>query len=192
MNDKARVVIKILVLLIVAGVLIYKFAIPVSNAPSKIKSQTVSVADSAKQAGDKSISNESDSSQQTGQKTVQKHIIQQKESKPNHNQSSASEKTKTVNEQQPVWMLFRSTSCLPCIEMQKTMDALAPEFKDKIQFVAIDVNDPANQEQLEEYKIQYIPTTYLYDINGKLFFQQIGAMSVEDMRAKLNALLEVK
>lgn len=45
------------------------------------------------------------------------------------------------NNGESMWLLFRSTTCVPCVEMQKVFDQLQPEYIDKVHFIAIDVND---------------------------------------------------
>lgn len=97
-----------------------------------------------------------------------------------------------VDTNQPVWLLFRSTTCVPCKAMQKTMDELRPEFEGKVQFIAIDVNDPANREVLEKFQIMYIPTTYLYDAKQNLWKQSVSAIPTSEMREVLNQLAEAK
>ena len=57
-----------------------------------------------------------------------------------------------IDPQKPVWLLFRSATCVPCVAMQKTMEELRPEFEGKVQFISIDVND--SQEQQSEQQIQ--------------------------------------
>lgn len=97
-----------------------------------------------------------------------------------------------IDPQKPVWLLFRSTTCAPCVALQKTMDELQPEFEGKVQFIAIDVNAPANRTMLGEYKIMYIPTTYLFDRNQEEWAQFTGARSTEEMREMLTQLAEAQ
>ncbi|MCR4400258.1 MAG: thioredoxin family protein [Syntrophomonadaceae bacterium] len=90
----------------------------------------------------------------------------------------------------PVWMLFRSEHCAPCVEMTATMKRLGPEFAGRVEFRQVDVDDPANRDVVREFGIRYVPTTYLYDADGRLVFQQIGAVPEDEMRERLRALLE--
>ncbi|PKM81018.1 MAG: hypothetical protein CVU89_10745 [Firmicutes bacterium HGW-Firmicutes-14] len=88
----------------------------------------------------------------------------------------------------PAWLLFHSKTCQPCIEMEKVFNTLKPEFEGKVVFVDINVNDPAEQDLCMEYKIQYIPTTYILDSDGNSVFDFVGVIQVDDMRAKLDAV----
>jgi thioredoxin-like negative regulator of GroEL len=72
--------------------------------------------------------------------------------------------------------------------MEKVFNTLKPEFEGKVVFVDINVNDPAEQDLCMEYKIQYIPTTYILDSDGNSVFDFVGVIQVDDMRAKLDAV----
>jgi len=48
-----------------------------------------------------------------------------------------------------MWLLFRSTTCASCVEMQKIFDQLQPDYKGKVHFIAIDVNDKNNIELIK-------------------------------------------
>jgi len=89
-----------------------------------------------------------------------------------------------------MWLLFRSTTCAPCVEMQKTFDQLESEYKGKVHFIAIDVNDRNNIEILKSWKIQYIPTTFIIDSAGKVSYQNVGVIPVEDLKKELNKVVK--
>lgn len=197
MKDNRSLLIKGMILGAILALLVFKFAVPKANGPAEITNQVALQTDAIQQ---------NQAASQTNSQPVETAQVEENTETPNNgNQKSESagtsnedpkagqnqQSTKT-EEALPIWLLFRSTTCIPCVEMQKTMDALQPEFKGKVEFIPIDVNDRANQELLVKFQIRYIPTTYLYDRNKKLYFQQVGAMSVEDMRSKLQGLVEVK
>ncbi|MBU7008059.1 thioredoxin family protein [Phosphitispora fastidiosa] len=94
----------------------------------------------------------------------------------------------SIQDGKPAWLLFHSKTCQPCIEMEKVFNTLKPEFEGKVTFVDINVNDPAEQELCAQYKIQYIPTTYLLEPAGNIAFDYVGVIQLDEMRAKLNAL----
>jgi len=93
---------------------------------------------------------------------------------------------------QPMWLLFHSTTCPPCLEMQGILGELAPEFQGEVAFVTIDVNDPENSELVKKFGIRYVPTTFLIDKKGRIFYQEIGVIPTEEMRGKLKELLKVE
>jgi thioredoxin 1 len=89
-----------------------------------------------------------------------------------------------------MWLLFRSTTCIPCVEMQKVFDQLEPNYKGKVRFIAIDVNDKKNMEVLRTWKIQYIPTSFIIDSSGKVNYQNVGVIPVEDLKKELNKVVK--
>ena len=91
---------------------------------------------------------------------------------------------------QPAWLLFHSTTCQSCIEMEAVYNAVKPEFEGKVAFININVNDPAEQELCNQYQIQYIPTTYFLNSKGEKTFNYVGVIQQDEMRAKLKALAE--
>jgi len=64
------------------------------------------------------------------------------------------------------------------------------DFGRKIAFVNINVNNPSEQALCQQYRIQYIPTTYLLNSNGEVVFSYVGVIGLKEMRAKLKALAE--
>ncbi|MEN6350710.1 MAG: thioredoxin family protein [Syntrophomonas sp.] len=201
MKDKGRLLLKGIIFLAIAGILIWKFAVPKAVGPAEITGlpNRIVMQQEAKPTDQNNVQANGKPSEtvQVQEKTdAQKSSREQSGSSATNADAAQSgqsqQPAKSEQEELPIWILFRSTTCIPCIEMQKTMDALQPEFKGKINFVPVDVNDPANKDLLVQFQIRYIPTTYLYDRNKKLNFQHGGALSVDEMRGKLQALLEVK
>lgn len=89
-----------------------------------------------------------------------------------------------------MWLLFRSDTCPPCREMKKVYDRLEPEYKGKVKFIAIDVDDRENAGLTKEYGITYIPAIFIIDSNGELSYQEIGLMPEEDLRAELDKVVK--
>jgi len=197
-NDKSRLGLKVFIIFIIAGILIYKFAAPELADQNKVNNgktpALVAVKnDSSQLVSEPETPSPLESKESTKGEEQQKQIASTTPGIESDKGEAAPEQPADIkDDKQPVWRLFRSTTCIPCVEMQNTMDALKPEYEGKIKFESIDVNDPANEDLIRQYGIRYIPTTFLFDKNEKLFEQKVGAMSVADMRDKLNALLEVK
>lgn len=196
MKEKGRLLIKGIILGAIVGLLIFKFAVPKADGPAEITNQAA-LPQEVMQPNQPSAQPKTGEAVRVQEKTEapKSEGAQTKSTGNAPDASQPEQKQQAAQGQQeflPVWLLFRSTTCVPCIEMQKTMDALQAEFKGKVNFVPVDVNDPANEDLLVQFQIRYIPTSYLYDRNKKLNFQYVGALSVEDMRSKLQALVEVK
>lgn len=97
---------------------------------------------------------------------------------------------KAREEGQSMWLLFRSATCPPCVEMQKIFDRLEPEYEDKMAFISIDVNDEKNLDLVRHYEIQYIPVTVIYDSEGNISYQQVGLVPLELLKNELDKVAE--
>ncbi|WP_054697211.1 thioredoxin family protein [Syntrophomonas palmitatica] len=95
-----------------------------------------------------------------------------------------------IKNRESCWLLFRSTTCSPCAEMQKVFDKLEPDYKDKVRFIAIDVNDKDNTDVVNSWQIRYIPATFILDSSGKVSYQNVGVIPVEDLKAELNKVVK--
>ena len=89
-----------------------------------------------------------------------------------------------------MWLLFRSTTCAPCVEMQKVFDQLEPDYKGKMRFIAIDVNDRTNVDILKSFKIQYVPTTFIIDGTGNISYQNVGVIPTDDLKKELSKVVK--
>ncbi len=89
-----------------------------------------------------------------------------------------------------MWLLFRSATCAPCVEMQKVFAQLEPDYKGKMRFISIDVNDRMNIELVKSFKIQYIPTTFIIDGSGNISYQNVGIISTDDLKKELNKVVK--
>jgi thiol-disulfide isomerase/thioredoxin len=109
---------------------------------------------------------------------------------PTSNLPAAQEIERGKQNGESMWLLFRSATCPPCREMKKIYDRLEPEYKGKVKFIAIDVDDRENAGLAKEYGVTYIPATFIIDSNGELSYQQIGLISEEDLRAELDKVVK--
>lgn len=109
----------------------------------------------------------------------------------------------------PTFLNFWATWCPPCVSEMPHFEALYPKYKDKINFIAISLDDNKNdaaafvqqkgftfpvgtannQEIAAKYEIQGIPASYLLDANGNIIAMQIGAMDEKTLEAFLNKAL---
>lgn len=89
-----------------------------------------------------------------------------------------------------MWLLFRSGSCAPCIEMKKVFDLLQPEYTGKVRFISIDVDDEDNAALVKKYQIRYIPTTYIINCKGTVSYHQVGIVSEDELKKELNKVVK--
>ena len=90
-------------------------------------------------------------------------------------------------EGRPVFAFFHSMSCAQCIEMNRIVEQVHPDFAEQVALVDVDVYDEANQTLLQMAQIRVIPTLIFIDQagEGKGF---TGVMPADTLRAALQAL----
>lgn len=92
-----------------------------------------------------------------------------------------------LENEQPVFVFFHSTTCKTCTDMMVIVDQVYPEFKDQVGLVDVDVYASWNEDLLRQARITNIPTQVF--INGKGEGKtMIGGMPPEELRAQLQAL----
>jgi thiol-disulfide isomerase/thioredoxin len=108
----------------------------------------------------------------------------------------------------PVFMNFWATWCPPCVAEMPFINELYPEYKDKVQFVMVSVDDPKDKDKVvnfiadkgftfpvytaeqadiaKAYNIQGIPTTYIINDKGNIKKVHVGGMTKPELRALLD------
>lgn len=89
----------------------------------------------------------------------------------------------------PVYVLFHSLTCDPCIEISNVVDEVMPEYSGDVFFVNAITDDASGQELAARFSFQYIPTSFFLTSGGAVHDAFTGAMSEKDMRAYLDALV---
>ena len=110
----------------------------------------------------------------------------------------------------PVFLNFWATWCTFCIEEMPDMQRIADEFDGQIVVLGLNTGDSipdgaAYAERLdvhyelvydtdlqvtEGYRVQAMPTSYFIDASGQIADAHFGFMTYDDMREKVDALLE--
>ena len=64
---------------------------------------------------------------------------------------------------------FTSLMCLDCKRISKSMNAVYPNYKDKIDLIEIQVQDNSEntKQQIKKYNVTLVPTLIFLDSNGK-------------------------
>ncbi len=86
----------------------------------------------------------------------------------------------------PFLVDFGANSCLPCRQLRPVLKELSKEWAGKAEILVIDVYK--YQHLAREYKIVALPTLVFFDNKGKEVFRQPGAMSKEQISAKLKEI----
>jgi thioredoxin-like negative regulator of GroEL len=89
----------------------------------------------------------------------------------------------------PVLLNFHSTNCYPCIEIEKVIRQVEPEYAGRVKFIIVDVYDRSEYDLCMQYNIQTIPTTVFLDAKGQIKEGYIGVMDADSMRQILDRLV---
>ncbi len=109
----------------------------------------------------------------------------------------------------PVFLNFWATWCPPCVGEMPHFNAVYPRYKDKINFLAVSLDDNMQEaaafiqqqgysfpvgygnvnDLAGKYDIQGIPTSLLLDADGKIIASKIGAMTETELEAFLQKAL---
>jgi thioredoxin 1 len=94
--------------------------------------------------------------------------------------SDASFAQDVLNAKSPVLVDFNTSWCVPCKQMEPTLEELAAEYKGKMKFYSIDAEK--NPIAAQKFSITAYPT-FLIFVNGKSESQIVGAKTKLQMES---------
>ena len=86
----------------------------------------------------------------------------------------------------PVVVDFWAPRCGPCRQMAPVLDKLSEEYKGKLKFCKINVDE--NHDTASKYHVMSIPTLIFFK-KGELVEQTVGGVSEKTLRSKIQDLL---
>ncbi len=86
----------------------------------------------------------------------------------------------------PVLYEFGAGHCVSCKEMAKIIEELKPALSDKVEFRMIYADK--EKPMFQQYKIMLIPTQVFLNAEGKEVDRHVGALTKEQLLAKLKEL----
>jgi len=89
----------------------------------------------------------------------------------------------------PIYLLFHSLTCDPCVEISGIADRVMPAYADKVVFVNALTDDPSAQGLASRFSFQYIPTSFFLKPDGSVVDSFTGVLTDADMKARLDSLL---
>lgn len=88
--------------------------------------------------------------------------------------------------EKPVVIEVYATWCGPCQHMMPLFEELAEEYKDNYKFAKLNVDEA--REIAIHYNITSVPS-FLFIKNNELAGKEVGYISKEDLRSKINEFL---
>jgi thiol-disulfide isomerase/thioredoxin len=79
--------------------------------------------------------------------------------------------------------------CVTCRSMAPTIHSLEALYGNRMNFIYLDIDDPANFEHQRRLGYRYQPHFFLLDEEGKILRQWIGWILVDDLRNAIDAAL---
>lgn len=89
----------------------------------------------------------------------------------------------------PVYVLFHSLTCEPCVEISAVVDRVIPSYEGRVVFVNAISDDPSGRELSSRFAFQYIPTSFFLAPGGEVKDSFTGSMDESKMRGYLDALV---
>ncbi|MEL7667015.1 MAG: thioredoxin domain-containing protein [Actinomycetota bacterium] len=89
----------------------------------------------------------------------------------------------------PIYVLFHSLTCEPCVEISAVADQVLPDYEGEVVFVNAITDDPSDQQLASQFSFQYIPTSFFISAGGESVVDSYtGALDAAAMRTYLDAL----
>lgn len=104
-----------------------------------------------------------------------------------HNDATADYVT-ALKSGRPIYVLFHSLTCQPCVEISAVADRVLPAYRDQVVFVNAITDDASSQQLAAKFSFQYIPTSFFVKPDGTVLDSYTGVLSEADMKARLDTL----
>jgi thiol-disulfide isomerase/thioredoxin len=89
----------------------------------------------------------------------------------------------------PIYLLFHSLTCVPCVEISAVVDRVIPGYEGKVIFVNAITTEPSAQDLAAKFAFQYIPTSFFIKADGTVSDSFTGTLTSAEMKARLETLI---
>lgn len=95
-----------------------------------------------------------------------------------------------INRARPYYIIFYDRECYNSKRQAKRTVELYEKFKDRVEFIIVDVDEIRNADQLKiknSYYRNYIPHITITDSKGKLLYDRAGEVGVDNISTYLES-----
>lgn len=79
-----------------------------------------------------------------------------------------------AGEPKPTVIDFYASWCKPCKDLTPLLEKAKAQYGDKVKFMKVDVDDPNNEQIVEQYEVSPIPTVVFLNPEGEVITYSIG------------------
>jgi thioredoxin 1 len=89
----------------------------------------------------------------------------------------------------PTILSFYAKWADPCKQLQVDLDKAKHEFGEQIEVSSVDVDDPKNQQLIDQYEVSPIPTVIFLDDKGKVINFLVGYSDAAELESNIKKVL---
>lgn len=95
---------------------------------------------------------------------------------------------RAVRDRRAMVVNFSAAWCTACIEMQPVLDELEPKWKDRVTFIAVDIDTAEGGKFADQKDVTALPTFLFVNRDGKVVARPVGPISRQDFEKHLEAI----
>ena len=96
---------------------------------------------------------------------------------------------KKVASGKPTIYEFGASYCVPCKVFAPTFEKIKGQYSGKAEFHTVNIDDDANKQLVEKYKVLSVPKFVILDGTGKIKYQHDGAVDEKTLTDEINKVV---
>lgn len=94
-----------------------------------------------------------------------------------------------AGEPKPTVIDFYASWCKPCKDLTPLLEKAKAQYGDKVKFMKVDVDDPNNEQIVEQYEVSPIPTVVFLNPEGEVITYSIGFSGEQQVSEGIKKIL---